>query len=193
MGTAAGQTGITVNTRQGGGPPDEWPSPFFVYLPMPLAASIDTKNPNPSPIGIRFGFLKCGGPNRDRTDDLTDAKADFKLFYMISNYLCRFLLGFSFFPPLFSTLKSMWYAAACGGSCGQKRSQPFAGNGFPAWTGSIFRAFVCLHCNSEGVIKPVISVPSMPQKLGGCKQKETFCFWRLRKLKRIFMRFHHSP
>lgn len=61
VGTAAGQTGITVNTRQGGGPPDEWPSPFFVYLPMPLAASIDTKNPNPSPIGIRFGFLKCGG------------------------------------------------------------------------------------------------------------------------------------
>ena len=139
------------------------------------------------------GDFHFGGPNRDWTDDLTDAKADFKLFYMISNYLCRFLLGFSFFPPLFSTLNSMWYAAACGGSCGQKRSQPFAGNGFPAWTGSIFRAFVCLHCNSEGVIKPVISVPSMPQKLGGCKQKETFCFWRLRKLKRIFMRFHHSP
>ena len=117
----------------------------------------------------------------------------YKPFCMISNCFWCFLLGFSFFPPLFSTLNSMWYAAACGGSCGQKRSQPFAGNGFPAWTGSIFRAFVCLHCNSEGVIKPVISVPSMPQKLGGCKQKETFCFWRLRKLKRIFMRFHHSP
>ena len=32
----------------------------------------------------------------------------------------------------------MWCAAVCGGSCGQKRSPPFAGNGFPAWTGSIF-------------------------------------------------------
>ena len=117
----------------------------------------------------------------------------YKPFCMISNCFWCFLLGFSFFPSLFRTLISMCCAAVCGVFCGQKRSQPFAGNGFPAWTGSIFRAFVCLHCNSEGVIKPVISVPSMPQKLGGCKQKETFCFWRLRKLKRIFMRFHHSP
>ena len=30
-------------------------------------------NPNPLPTGARFGFIRCGGPNRDRTDDLTDA------------------------------------------------------------------------------------------------------------------------
>ena len=124
--------------------------------------------------GFYHGDFHFGGPNRDRTDDLTDAKADFKLFYMISNYLCRFLLGFSFFPPLFSTLKSMWYAAACGGSCGQKRSQPFAGNGFPAWTGSIFRASDCLHCNSEDRIKQVISALSTAQDLRGSKQKMPF-------------------
>ena len=113
----------------------------------------------------------CGGPNRDRTDDLTDAKRQIKLFCIISNYLWQFPLSFSFFPPLFRTLISMCYAAVCGVSCGQKRSPPFAGNGFPAWTGSIFRASNCLHCNSEGRIQQVISAPSRTQKLGGCKQK----------------------
>ena len=90
---------------------------------------------------------------------------------IISNYLWQFPLSFSFFPPLFRTLISMCYAAVCGVSCGQKRSPPFAGNGFPAWTGSIFRASNCLHCNSEGRIQQVISAPSRTQKLGGCKQK----------------------
>ena len=67
----------------------------------------------------------------------------------------------------------MCYAAVCGASCGQKRSPPFAGNGFLAWTESIFRVFVCLYCNSESRIQRVISAPSMPQKLGGCKQNKT--------------------
>ena len=66
----------------------------------------------------------------------------------------------------------MWYAVVCGASCGQKRSQPFAGNGFPAWTGSIFRASDCLHCNSESEIRQVLSALSVPQKLGGCKQNK---------------------
>ena len=48
-----------------------------------------------------------GGPNRDRTDDLTDAKSHLNIFRMISNYLLRFPLRFAFFPPLFSTLNSM--------------------------------------------------------------------------------------
>ena len=65
----------------------------------------------------------------------------------------------------------MWYAAVCGGSCGQKRSQSFAGNDFPVWTGSVFHPSDCLHCNSEGGIQQVFSAPSTPQKLGGCKQK----------------------
>ena len=67
----------------------------------------------------------------------------------------------------------MWYAAVCGGSCGQKRSQSFAGNDFPVWTGSVFHPSDCLHCNSEGGIQQVFSAPSTPQKLGGCKQKDT--------------------
>ncbi len=30
-------------------------------------------NPNPSPIGTRFGFVCCGGDKRDRTADLLNA------------------------------------------------------------------------------------------------------------------------
>ena len=123
------------------------------------------------------GDFHFGGPNRDRTDDLTDAKRHLNLFCMISNYLWHFPLGFSFFPPLFGTLISMCYTAVCGMSCGQKRSPPFAGNGFPAWMGSVFRASDCLHCTSEGGIKQVISVPSRTQKMGGCKQRSAERFF----------------
>ena len=121
--------------------------------------------------GKNHGDFHFGGPNRDRTDDLTDAKRHIKLFCMISNYLWCFPLGFSFFSPLFRTLISMCYTAVCGASCGQKRSPPFAGNGFLAWTESIFLVFVCLHCNSDGRIRQVCSAPSTPQKLGDSKQK----------------------
>lgn len=93
------------------------------------------KRSKPIPV---CGISIFGGSNRDRTDDFTDAKRYIKLFCMISNYLWCFLLGFSFFPPLFRTLISMCYAAVCGASYGQKRSLPFAGSGFPTWTGSIF-------------------------------------------------------
>ena len=34
---------------------------------------IKTRNPNPFPIGIKFGFLKYGGPKGIRTLDLSDA------------------------------------------------------------------------------------------------------------------------
>ena len=34
---------------------------------------IKTRNPNPFPIGIKFGFLKYGGPEETRTLDLSDA------------------------------------------------------------------------------------------------------------------------
>lgn len=74
----------------------------------------------------------------------------------------------------------MCYAAVCGASCGQKHSLPFAENGFPAWTWSVFRASNCVHCNSEEGVKQVFFPPSMPQKLGGCKQ---------RGKKRFFTRF----
>ena len=120
------------------------------------------------------GDFHFGGPNRDRTDDLTDAKSHLNIFRMISNYLLRFPLRFAFFPPLFRTQISMWCAAVCGGSCGQKRSQPFAGNDFSAWTGSVFHASDCLHCNSEDRIKQVISALSTAQDLRGSKQKMPF-------------------
>ncbi len=75
-----------------------------------------------------YGFTDfSGGPNRDRTDDLTDAKRHLNLFCIIFNYLWCFPLSFSFFPSLFGTLISMCYTAVCGGSCGQKHSLPFAG------------------------------------------------------------------
>lgn len=120
---------------------------------------------------VSLSAFLFGGLEGIRTLDPHNAKRHIKLFCIIPNCFWRFPLGFSFFPPLFSTLISMCYAAVCGVSCGQKRSPPFAGNGFPAWTGSIFRASNCLHCNSEGRIQQVISAPSRTQKLGGCKQK----------------------
>ena len=46
------------------------------------------------------------------------------------------------------------------------RSWTWSWNG----TGSVFHASDCLHCNSEGGIKQVISVPSTAQKLRDCKQ-----------------------
>ena len=49
-----------------GSPPD-----FFItslqFLPK------KTTNPNPSPTGIRFGFVLFGGPEGIRTHDLSDA------------------------------------------------------------------------------------------------------------------------
>ena len=142
-----------------------WRTPcgcFRRAFEMP-AVTIKTTTP------IRCGCF-YGGLERDRTLDFCDAKRHLKLFCMISNYLWCFPLDFSFFPPLFRTLISMCCAAVCGASCGQKRSPPFAGNGFPAWMGSIFCVSDCLDCNSEGGIMQVISVPSIPQKLEGCKQ-----------------------
>ena len=147
--------------------------------------------------GKNHGDFHFGGPNRDRTDDLTDAKRHIKLFCMISNYLWCFPLGFSLFPPLFSTLVTMCCTAVCGASCGQKRSLPFAGNGFPTWTGSIFRASDCLHCNSESEIRQVLSALSVPQKLGGCKQRGEERFFTLFSFilcafRSIPFAFHHS-
>ena len=120
-----------------------------------------------------------GGLDGDRTLDLCDAKRHLNLFCIIFNYLWCFPLGFSFFSPLFRTLISMCYTAVCGASCGQKRSPPFAGNGFLAWTESIFLVFVCLHCNSDGRIRQVCSAPSTPQKLGDSIQRDGIIFFVL--------------
>ena len=84
----------------------------------------ETKNPNPLPTANRFGFLDFGGPNRDRTDDLTDAKRHLNLFCIIFDYLWYFPPDFSFFPTLFRTLISMCCAAVCGASCGQNAPRP---------------------------------------------------------------------
>ena len=34
--------------------------PAFLLQPQKLISLIKTKNPNPLPIGIKFGFLQCG-------------------------------------------------------------------------------------------------------------------------------------
>ena len=47
--------------------------PAFLLQPQKLISLIKTKNPNPLPIGIKFGFLHCGGPGGIRTHDLSDA------------------------------------------------------------------------------------------------------------------------
>lgn len=43
--------------------------------PTYKSSSQITQNPNPSPIGFRFGFACCGGPEGDRTLDLRVANA----------------------------------------------------------------------------------------------------------------------
>ena len=88
--------------------------------------------------GKNHGDFHFGGPDRIRTDDPYNAKRHLNLFCIIFDYLWYFPPDFSFFPTLFRTLISMCCAAVCGASCGQKNSLPFAGNGFPAWIGSIF-------------------------------------------------------
>ena len=144
----------------------------FGYIAVLSGALQVFEAPPDSPYWSLFGERSVfGGPDRDRSDDLTDAKKTYKPFYTISNYLRCFPLSFSFFPPLFRTLISMCCTTVFGASCGQKRSPPFAGNGFPAWTGSVFHTSDCLHCNSDGRIQQVISAPSMPQKLGSCNQR----------------------
>ena len=35
--------------------------PAFLLQPQNEISRIKTKNPNPLPIGIKFGFLQCGG------------------------------------------------------------------------------------------------------------------------------------
>ena len=42
---------------------------------------IKTRNPNPFPIGIKFGFLKYGGRYRTRTCDLLHVK---QMLYQLS-------------------------------------------------------------------------------------------------------------
>ena len=40
---------------------------------LAFADVLENKNPNPSPTGIRFGFIRYGGDDRDRTDYLLNA------------------------------------------------------------------------------------------------------------------------
>ena len=47
--------------------------PAFLLQLQKLISLIKTKNPNPLPIGIKFGFLHCGGPDGSRTHDFYNA------------------------------------------------------------------------------------------------------------------------
>ena len=67
-----------------------------LHIPM---SSMKTRNPNPFPIGIRFGFLKYGGRYKTRTCDLPHVKrmryqlrqssVQRVIFYRISAWLSR--------------------------------------------------------------------------------------------------------
>ena len=48
-------------------------SRLLFYYNSKLISLIKTKNPNPLPIGIKFGFLHCGGPDGSRTHDFYNA------------------------------------------------------------------------------------------------------------------------
>ena len=141
---------------------------------------------------LHCGDTRFGGPDRIRTDDPHNAKRHLNLFCIIFNYLWCFPLGFSFFPPLFGTLISMCYAAVCGASCGQKHSPPFAGNGCPAWTGSIFMPLIACIVTLRSKLSKSFLYRLYLRNWRAVNNKEAFCSRRLRKLKRIFMRFPHS-
>ena len=68
-----------------------------------------------------------GGPNRDRTDDLTDANQHPKLFSSISGCFLLFPLRSTSSLSLFDHAVSVWSGAVCGRFCGQKRSPALGG------------------------------------------------------------------
>ena len=48
--------------------------PAFLLQPQKLISRIKIKNPNPLPIGIKFGFLQCGGRGWIRTTEVVDGR-----------------------------------------------------------------------------------------------------------------------
>ena len=48
--------------------------PAFLLQLQKLISLIKTKNPNPLPIGIKFGFLQCGGRGWIRTTEVVDGR-----------------------------------------------------------------------------------------------------------------------
>ena len=48
--------------------------PAFLLQPQNEISRIKTKNPNPLPIGIKFGFLQCGGRGWIRTTEVVDGR-----------------------------------------------------------------------------------------------------------------------
>lgn len=106
-----------------------------------------------------YGFTDfSGGPNRDRTDDLTDANQPPKLFSIISGHFWPFPLRSTSSLSLFDHAVSVWSEAVCGRFCGQKRSPALAGYFYrqgrgaffmpltacivPLWTG-LSKSFLC--------------------------------------------------
>ena len=102
--------------------------------------------------------LIVGGPERDRTVDLTDANQHPKLFSIISGRFWPFPLRSTSSLSLFDYAVSVWSETVCGGFCGQKRSPALAGvfrrqgrGAFfmpltayivPLWTG-LSKSFLC--------------------------------------------------
>ena len=129
-------------------------------------------NENRPPHKAGFGFALNGGPEGDRTLDLTDANKPLKLFSIISGRFWPFPLRFASSFGLFDHDVSVWSGAVCGRFCGQKRSPALAGVFRRQGRGAFFRPLYCLDCNSKDRIKQVISVPSTAQKLRDCKQNK---------------------
>ena len=103
-------------------------------------------------------WLFFGGPERDRTVDLTDANKPLKLFSIISGHFWPFPLCYTSSLGLFDHTVSVWSGTVCGRFCGQKRSPALAdvfrrqGRGaffmpltaciVPLWTG-LSKSFLC--------------------------------------------------
>lgn len=117
------------------------------------------------------GDFQYGGPERDRTVDLSDANKPLKLFSIISGHFWPFPLRSTSSLGLFDHAVSVWSEAVCGGFCGQQRSPALAGVFHRQGRGAFFMPLGCLDCTSVDRIRQVISVPLTPQELRDCKQK----------------------
>ena len=124
-----------------------------------------------------YGFTDfSGGPNRDRTDDLTDANKPRKLFLIISGHFWLFPLRSTSSLGLFDHAVSMWSGTVCGRLCGQKRSPALADVFRRQGRGAFFMPLTaCIVPLSTGLSKSFLCRPQL-RNWGTGNKKRHFAF-----------------
>jgi len=75
---------------------------FFYFFALKFGYSIETKNPNASPIRKVFGLFVCGRSGRIRTDGIEVPNAKNLIFYVILRAFRGFLVRIDCFRVLFA-------------------------------------------------------------------------------------------